>query len=115
MMSRGVVGVLTSVAIIWPSAQARGDAAAVEALIAKGNELRRAGTPGPALPYFQKAYELARTPRRAGQLGLAELAAGYPVDAEEHLASALQTPDDPSIAKFRKMLTDALTIARSQI
>src|SRR4051794_8973409 len=115
MMSRGVVGVLTSVAIIWPSAQARGDAAEVEALIAKGNELRRAGTSGPALPYFQKAFELARTARTAGQLGLAELAAGYPVEAEEHLTTALQTPNDPSIVKYRKMLTDALATARSQI
>src|SRR3954451_11289126 len=115
MMSRGVVGVLTSVAIIWPSAQARGDAAEVEALIAKGNELRRAGTPGPALPYFQKAYELARTPRTTAQLGLCELAAGYPVEAEEHLAAALQSPNDPSIVKYRQMLADSLKTARSQI
>ena len=115
MALRVIISVWTAVAIISQAAPVRADAAEVEALIAKGNELRRAGTPGPALPYFQKAYELARTPRTAGQLGLAELAAGYPVDAEEHLASALQTPDDPSIAKFRKMLTDALTIARSQI
>src|SRR6266536_6165717 len=115
MMSRGVVGVLTSVAIIWPSAQARGDAAEVEALIAKGNELRRAGTQGPALPYFQKAYDLARTPRTTGQLGLAELAAGYPVEAAQHLAAALKSPNDPSIVKYRKMLTDALAAARAQI
>lgn len=112
---RGIVSVWTGVAIIWHSTTARADAAEVEALIAKGNELRRAGTPGPALPYFQKAYELARTPRTAGQLGLAELAAGYPVEAAEHLSAALQTPNDPSIGKFRKMLTDALTLARSQI
>jgi hypothetical protein len=115
MLRRVILSVWTGVAIIWHAAPVRADAAEVEALIAKGNELRRAGTPGPALPYFQKAYDLARTPRTAGQLGLAELAAGYPVDAEEHLASALQTPDDPSIARFRKMLTDALSIARSQI
>src|SRR6188768_1026433 len=115
MRSRGIISVLTAAAISWPAARAHADAAEVEALIAKGNELRRAGTPGPALPYFQKAYELARTPRTAGQLGLAELAAGYPVDAEEHLAAALQVPDDPSIAKYRKMLTDALTTARTQI
>jgi hypothetical protein len=115
MASRVIVSAWIGVAIMWHAAPARADAAEVEALISKGNELRRAGTPGPALPYFQKAYQLARTPRTAGQLGLAELAAGYPVDAEEHLAAALQTPDDPSIAKFRKMLTDALTTARSQI
>src|SRR5262249_51456584 len=72
------------VAVISQSAVARADAADIEALIAKGNELRRAGTPGPALPYFQKAYELARTPRTSAQLGLGELAAGYPVEAAEH-------------------------------
>src|SRR3954464_13795766 len=110
MFWRALVALWIAVMVASESGPARADAAEVEALIAKGNELRRAGTPGPALPYFQKAYELARTPRRARQLGLAELAAGYAVDAEEHLASALQTPDDPSIAKFRKMLTDALTI-----
>ena len=105
------------VALIAASAraQAPGDAAEVEALIAKGNELRRAGTPGPALPYFRRAYELARTPRTTGQLGLAELAAGYPVDAEAHLASALKSPNDPGIVKYRQMLKDALILARSQI
>src|SRR4051794_28687426 len=106
MALRGI-SVLIAAAIICHSGPARADAAEVESLIAKGNQLRRAGTPGPALPYFQKAYELARTPRTTGQLGLAELAAGYPVDAVEHLEVALQSPDDPGIVKYRKMLTDA--------
>src|SRR5262245_12582044 len=114
MALRAIVSVCTGIAIIWQTAPARADAAEVEALIAKGNDLRRAGTPGPALPYFQKAYELARTPRTTGQLGLAELAAGYPVEAADHLAAALQTPNDPSIVKYKKMLTDALATARSQ-
>src|SRR3954452_16278532 len=108
-MFRAPVAVWMVFAIVSKSAPARAEAAEVEALISKGNELRRAGTPGPALPYFQKAYELARTPRTAGQLGLAELAAGYPVDAAEHLAAALQSPNDPSIVEYRNMLTDALT------
>jgi len=103
------------IAIVSQSGAARADAAEVEALIAKGNQLRRAGTPGPALPYFQKAYELARTPRTTGQLGLAELAAGYPVEAAEHLAAALQSPKDPSIVKYHHVLADALAMARSQI
>jgi hypothetical protein len=115
MFGRALVAVWIAVAIVSESAPARADAAEVEALIAKGNELRRAGTPGPALPYFQKAYELARTPRTTGQLGLAELAAGYPVEAETHLAAALATPNDPSIAKYRQILADALTMARGQI
>src|SRR6476646_8300950 len=99
MMLRGLVAAWVGFAIVsLQSAEVRAaDAAEVEALIAKGNELRRAGTPGPALPYFQKAYELARTPRTTGQLGLAELAAGYPVEAEVHLTTALESPNDPSI------------------
>jgi hypothetical protein len=115
MSWRALVAVWIAVAIVSKSAPARADAAEVEALIAKGNELRRAGTPGPALPYFQKAYELARTPRTTGQLGLAELAAGYPVEAEVHLSAALASPNDPSIVKYRQILADALTMARSQI
>src|SRR5881394_2150669 len=115
MILRGFVAAWVGVAIVSQAAPARADAAEVEALIAKGNELRRAGTPGPALPYFQKAYDLARTPRTTGQLGLAELAAGYPVEAEEHLATALQSPNDSSIIKYRQMLVDALTMARAQI
>jgi len=109
------VSISIAVAIISLSTGARADAAEVEALIAKGNELRRAGTPGPALPYFQKAYELARTPRTTAQLGLGELAAGYPVEAAEHLAAALRSQNDPSITRYRQMLADALTMARSQI
>src|SRR5580765_4871244 len=115
MALRGFVMGWFLAAILAHSALARADAAEVEALIAKGNELRRAGTPGPALPYFRKAYELARTPRTTAQLGLGELAAGYPVEAAEHLAAALETPNDPSIVKYRQMLSDSLATARSQI
>ena len=116
MVLRAFVTVWIGIAVAAHALPARADAAEVEALIAKGNDLRRAGRPGQALPYFQKAYELARTPRTTGQLGLAELAAGYPVEAAEHLAIALEAPaNDPAIAKFRQMLVDALAIARSHI
>ena len=37
------------------------------------------------------------------------------MEAAEHLASALETPNDPSIVKYRQMLADALTMARAQI
>src|SRR5204862_2614481 len=43
---RGIISVWVGVAIAWHSSHARADAAEVEALIAKGNELRRAGTAG---------------------------------------------------------------------
>src|SRR6476469_8881418 len=107
MVLRGLVAVSIAVVIASRGAPAQADAAEVEALIAKGNELRRAEMPGPALPYFQKAYDLARTPRTTGQLGLAELAAGYPVEAADHLTTALESPNDPSIIKYRKILTEA--------
>jgi hypothetical protein len=115
MLLRVLVAAAVVVVIASEPRPARADAAEVETLIAKGNDLRREGKPGTALPYFQKAYDIARTPRTAGQLGLAELAVGYPVEAAEHLATALESPNDPSVKRFRKMLTDALTMARSQI
>src|SRR3954449_12870900 len=115
MVVRGLVAASVWIAVASQSTLARADPADAEALITKGNNLRREGKPAAALPYFQKAYELARTPRTTGQLGLAELAAGYPVEAAEHLGAALQSPNDPSIVKYRNMLTDALTKARSQI
>jgi hypothetical protein len=115
MLLRVLVAAAVVVLIASESGPARADAAEVETLIAKGNDLRREGKPGTALPYFQKAYDIARTPRTASQLGLAELAVGYPVEAAEHLATALESPSDPSVKRFRKMLTDALTMARSQI
>ena len=115
MVPRGLVAAWMVVLMVLQATIAQAGAAEVESLIAKGNELRRAGKPGPALPYFQKAYELARTPRTTGQLGLAELAAGYPVEAADHLAAALRSPNDPSIVKYQQILADALTMARSQI
>ena len=50
-----------------------GDAAEAEALIRQGLELRQQGRDAPALPLFQKAYDLAATPRTAGQLGCGEM------------------------------------------
>ena len=37
------------------------------------------------------------------------------MEAEAHLSAALASPNDPSIAKYRQILADALTMARSQI
>ena len=87
----------------------------VEALIAKGNELRRRGDAKGALPLFQKAFELARTPRTEGQLGLAEMAAGDPVNAEAHLSGALASPQHPWVAANRAGLEQTLARARGHI
>jgi hypothetical protein len=115
MSLRVLVAAAVVVGTVSQPRPARADAAEVETLLAKGNQLRREGKPGSALPYFQKAYELARTPRTTGQLGLAELAAGYPVEAAEHLSTALDAPNDPSIKRYEQMLKGALTMARAQV
>jgi hypothetical protein len=94
---------------------ARAESAEVESLIAQGNELREKGQPDRALPLFQKAFALAQTPRTEGQLGLAEMAAGHPVEAEQHLVAALESREHPWIAKTRPGLEKTLALARSKI
>src|SRR5687767_11306624 len=69
--------------------------AQVEELIRQGNELRRDGKDHAAVGLFQKAYDLQRSPRTAGQLGLAESALGYWMAAERHLGEALAAPRHP--------------------
>lgn len=108
-----IVAVLTCG--ISESRLAWADPAQVESLIAEGNELRRQGRNALAVPVFKKAFDLDQTPRTAGQLGLAELAASYPVEAADHLSLALESPDHPWVASNRKSLEKALTKAKSSV
>ena len=94
---------------------ARAESAEVESLIAQGNDLRHKGEPDRALPFFQKAYALSRTPRTEGQLGLAEMAAGHPMEAEQHLMAAIDSREHPWITKNREGLEKTLALARSSI
>jgi hypothetical protein len=110
-----IVGVFGGVFAGAMTAEVRADTAEVEALIAKANELRQQGNPWQALPYYQKAYELEHTPRTAGQLGVGELAAGYPVEAADHLAVALRSPQHPWVARYKSILEETLTKARGRI
>ena len=86
-----------------------------EALIRTGVQLRMQGKDERALPFFEKAYQTFRTPRTAGQLGLAALAVGYFVDAERYLGEALASPDHPWVSKNLKMLGEQLAIAKGKI
>jgi hypothetical protein len=92
-----------------------GDSAQAEALIRQGVELRQQGRDAPALPLFQKAYDLVATPRTAGQLGCGEMALGYWLDAEQHLGEALAATDDPWVSKNLKTLKDALVRVRGNL
>ena len=104
-------------AALWSAGPARAASSVVEveSLIRHGVELRRQGQDERALPLFQQAYELARNPRTAAQLGLCELSTGYWIDAEQHLAEALVSAEHPWVAKNRQQLAASLERARANI
>ncbi len=88
---------------------------APETQILRGLDLRRAGKDIEALPYFQRAFDKAPTPRATAQLGLVEQALGRWPDAEGHLGRALEAKSDPWIKKNRAVLTQSLETVRSHI
>jgi hypothetical protein len=105
-----------SIAIGLPARPAwAGDSAEAEALIRQGVELRAQKKDERALPMFEKAYQVSRSPRTAGQLGLVEMALGYFVDAEKYLGEAVASPDHPWVAKNLATLKAQLATAKSQI
>jgi hypothetical protein len=91
------------------------DPSEIEKLIRQGVELRRAHDDHQALPLFQKAYDLAPTPRTAAQLGLAESSLGYVVEAQRHLTESLAATHDPWVNRNRKALEEAAHRVRARI
>src|SRR4026208_2372075 len=72
-----------------------GDSAAAEARIRGGGDRRAKKREERALPLFEKAYQVSRSPRTAGQLGLVEMALGYFLDARRDLGEAGAAPGPP--------------------
>jgi hypothetical protein len=89
--------------------------AEIEDLIRRGGELRRKGLDSEALPLYQRAHELAGTPRTAAQLGLVETQLGYRLEAERHLGDALAARNEPWIERYRKVLEETLRKVRDGI
>lgn len=110
----GFAVVATAVGGVATSACAA-DLETVEALVRQGVELRQQGHDPRALPLFQKAYGMSRTPRTAGQLGLCEMALGYWMDADDHLSEALNVPDNPWVSRNLVDLAGALAAVRTNI
>jgi len=98
---------------LW--AMDNGDPAKAEDLIRQANDLRRRGRDGQALPLYRKAYEIARSARTAGQLGLAEMALGYWLAAEGHLDEALAESRNPWVEKTRPVLEQAQKVSQSHL
>jgi PEGA domain-containing protein len=111
-----IAGVVSLVALVAATRPARaGESGEAEALIRQGVELRSQKKDERALPLFEKAYQLSRSPRTAGQLGLVEMALGYFVDAEKYLSEAVASPDHPWVAKNLPTLKAQLATAKTQI
>jgi hypothetical protein len=87
----------------------------VEDLIRQANDLRRAGDDDGARSLLLQAYQTARTPVTAGQLGLCEYALSRWVDAESRLIEALRTPQDPWVARNRATLVEVLDKTRTHL
>ena len=79
----------------------------VRAIVTKGNELRRQGRDEAALAEFQRASRIENSPTITAQIALAEQALGLWVEANTHLAQALEHGSDPWIIKNRKALEGA--------
>lgn len=91
------------------------DPARAETLINEANRFRSQGQNQKALPLMKEAYDLAPSPRTAGQLGLAEMAVGYWQEADRHLDEALAAPGHPWVAKNRVPLESAQKQVRTHL
>jgi hypothetical protein len=96
-------------------ARAATDAEQAEALIREGVKLRARDSAALALPMFEQAYQISRSPRTAAQLGLCELELGYWVEADRYLSEALAAPDHPWVARNKATLKKPLETARANI
>jgi len=85
-----------------------------ELLIRQGVALRKRGEDAKSLGYFQRAYDIAHTPRTGAQLGLVLLALGRYLDAEVRLDQSL-VATDPWIAAHFAALETARNNARAQL
>jgi hypothetical protein len=84
-------------------------------LIRQGVEKRRHQDDEAALEFFKKAYAIRRSPRSAGQMGLAEQALGRWPEAEVHLLEALSASSDSWISKNSGALKNALATVQQHL
>jgi hypothetical protein len=117
-MQRLLIVVLAAL-LTAPNADAdQSDArAASEELIARGVDARLHERHEEALDLFRKAHVLSPSARTFAQMGLAELSLHRWLEAEEHLATALDRHDVPWVEdlRVRGVLEQALVKARGHI
>ena len=77
--------------------------------------MRTKGEDQYALPLFQKAYDLERSPRTAAQLGLVEAALGYWLSSERHLQEALTSTRNPWLIRYETQIRKTLAHVQASI
>ena len=87
----------------------------IRAIVQKGNDLRRQGHDEAALAEFQRAARIENSPTITAQIALAEQALGLWVEANTHLAQAMEHEGDPWIIKNRKALDGARTTIQAHL
>ena len=107
--------VIAGLAVTIPGRVVHAQAGEAESQIRQGLELRRQGLDARALPFFENAYRLSRNARTAAQLGMAEMALGYWVEADRHLTEALTVADHPWVSKNKDTLDEARAKVRAMI
>jgi hypothetical protein len=86
-----------------------------EALIERGNSMRREHRDAEALEQFRRAYEVRRSPRVRAQIAFAEQALGRWVDAERDLLAVMASTDDRWVASHGDVLRVASDVVRKHL
>jgi hypothetical protein len=86
-----------------------------EDLIAIGIHLRKEGRDAEALGTFERAYAQHPSPRAAAQMALAHHALAQWREAERGLVAALDSREDPWIARNRVYLEESLTVVQAHL
>ncbi len=115
MHVREIAPLLLAAAMAFAPAVAQAQTPEVERLLRHGIELRQQGNNAEALAEFQRAHQLANTPRTLAQVALAEQALGRWVNAEMHLREALRSANDPWITRNRAALDGALGVIAQHV
>jgi hypothetical protein len=111
---RAVIFGLGFVAVLAAGSAQAQETEEPEALIKQGIALRRKGDDTRAQGYLKRAYDLAKTPRSAAQLGLVEQALGQFADAQTHLSEALASKD-AWVHQNRNLLEESRTFVRRKL
>jgi Tetratricopeptide repeat len=111
------IPLLVVITVYASSSMAAEPSSSADALVEQGISLRQKGQNQEALELFQRAHALAPSGRTLAQIGVAEATLQRWIDAETHLAAALDSHDTPWIqnAKNRAALEKSLMLVRAHI